>query len=297
MIRDYPDVVPPSNSTPPSPKPLTSASLPTTPTIVSPKPLPVNLPPPTAGRTGPIPPPPRHPAAAGPQTTYTPYIPRSRRGVAPPHTPNPLSPTGQPIPIITSSAQGGITTRHTPTHPPDASAQAKHTQGPSAALLDKVRALDALPRLGALRTLDLKGNDLRVSFVLLLFLGLLINCIYKGGITYMAQVLKRNRTLKVLNLSENKLDVQCLVSIAEALVSHPSAPNTSSITDSYAQKYNSNLETLDLSKNPCCGPDLDGVGPKTLDLTYSHNISRYNRCGQRSLSTLRSSGSFFPLLK
>ena len=35
-------------------------------------------------------------------------------------------------------------------------------QGPSAALLDKVRALDALPRLGALRTLDLKGNDLRV---------------------------------------------------------------------------------------------------------------------------------------
>lgn len=37
-----------------------------------------------------------------------------------------------------------------------------HAKGPSAALLDKVRALDALPRLGALRTLDLKGNDLRV---------------------------------------------------------------------------------------------------------------------------------------
>lgn len=35
----------------------------------------------------------------------------------------------------------------------------------------------------------------------------------------MAQVLKRNRTLKVLNLSENKLDMQCLVVIAEALVS------------------------------------------------------------------------------
>jgi len=31
-------------------------------------------------------------------------------------------------------------------------------------------------------------------------------------------VLKRNRTLKVLNLSENKLDVPCLVIIAEALV-------------------------------------------------------------------------------
>ena len=38
------------------------------------------------------------------------------------------------------------------------------------------------------------------------------------GITYIAQVLKRNRTLKVLNLSENKLEVAGLVAIAEALV-------------------------------------------------------------------------------
>jgi hypothetical protein len=29
------------------------------------------------------------------------------------------------------------------------------------ALLDKVRALDAFPRLGEQRTLDLRGNDLR----------------------------------------------------------------------------------------------------------------------------------------
>ena len=42
----------------------------------------------------------------------------------------------------------------------------------------------------------------------------------QNGITYLAQVLKRNRTLKVLNLSENKLDVQGLVAIAEALVRH-----------------------------------------------------------------------------
>lgn len=41
----------------------------------------------------------------------------------------------------------------------------------------------------------------------------------QNGVTYLARVLKRNRTLKVLNLSENKLDVQCLVAIAEALVS------------------------------------------------------------------------------
>jgi protein phosphatase 1 regulatory subunit 37 len=92
-------------------------------------------------------------------------------------------------------------------------------QGPSAALLDKVRALDALPRLGALRTLDLKGNDLRVSSSLILLKQNIVSWIHQGGITYVAQVLKRNRTLKVLNLSENKLDVQALVAIAEALVS------------------------------------------------------------------------------
>lgn len=37
--------------------------------------------------------------------------------------------------------------------------------------------------------------------------------------SYISQVLKRNRTLKVLNLSENKIDMLGLVSIAEALVS------------------------------------------------------------------------------
>jgi protein phosphatase 1 regulatory subunit 37 len=48
-----------------------------------------------------------------------------------------------------------------------------HDTGPSAALLDKVRALDSLPRLGALRTLDLKGNDLRVRAVFSTFLWLI----------------------------------------------------------------------------------------------------------------------------
>ena len=40
----------------------------------------------------------------------------------------------------------------------------RHKAGPHASsdLLDKVRAL---PRLGALKTLDLKGNDLRVSII------------------------------------------------------------------------------------------------------------------------------------
>ena len=46
-----------------------------------------------------------------------------------------------------------------------------------------------------------------------------LTIILQNGIQYIAQVLKRNRTLKVLNLSENKIDVQGLVAIAESLVS------------------------------------------------------------------------------
>jgi protein phosphatase 1 regulatory subunit 37 len=78
--------------------------------------------------------------------------------------------------LITSSLQGGVTTRHggldghhnsNSNHNNAGTGPARHDTGPSAALLDKVRALDALPRLGALRTLDLKGNDLRVGFLFL----------------------------------------------------------------------------------------------------------------------------------
>ncbi|GAA5879576.1 hypothetical protein JCM16303_003257 [Sporobolomyces ruberrimus] len=85
------------------------------------------------------------------------------------------------------------------------------------------RQIGELPRVGSLLTLDVKGNDLR------------------GGVSYISQVLKRNRTLKVLNLSENKIDMLGLVSIAEAL------------------RYNTSLETLDMSYNPCCGPSVEGM--------------------------------------
>ncbi|KAG6917154.1 hypothetical protein DXG01_003667 [Tephrocybe rancida] len=246
MIRDYPDVVPgPSLGTPTSSTTSSPASsylsLPASPTTPTP---PQSAP----ARAGPVLPPPRHPTT-NVQTTYTPYVPRARRAATPrtPITANPLSATGQPVPIITSSSQGGITTRHTgpQSHPHSAAPgvssfepPTRHEAGPSAALLDKVRALDSLPRLGALRTLDLKGNDLRT------------------GISYIAQVLKRNRTLKVLNLSENKLDVACLVSIAEAL------------------KYNSCLETLDLSKNPCSGPGLEGIQSLRTAFTLNTALKR-----------------------
>ncbi|KAI0087207.1 hypothetical protein BDY19DRAFT_986247 [Irpex rosettiformis] len=244
MIKDYPDRFPNNGSAPSSTvtSPISGSSVssllspPSTPTIPS-SPSP-NLPlPPPPPRPGPVLPPPRHPAA-GPPTTYTPYIPRSKRAAvaaANPSNTNPLSLSGQPVPIIASSAQGGVTARHSV--PPTTNGQ-HLDHGHSVALLDKVRALDALPRLGALRTLDLRGNDIR------------------SGITYIAQVLKRNRTLKVLNLSENKLDVQGLVAVAEAL------------------KYNSCLETLDLSKNPCCGPGLEGVQSLRTAFTLNSALKR-----------------------
>ncbi|CDO75859.1 hypothetical protein BN946_scf184833.g10 [Trametes cinnabarina] len=261
MIKDYPDRFPVTasdgGSVPSSPV-MSSASLasslspPATPSTPS-HPLPSSnnsngTSTPTS-RPVPVLPPPRHPATA-PQTTYTPYIPRTRRGpsagTATPGNINPLSPSGRPIPIITTSAQGGITARlppPPPAHPAHAHGQSRGADppfkhGPSAALLEQVRALDNLPRLGVLRTLDLKGNDIR------------------NGISYIAQVLKRNRTLKVLNLSENKLDVQGLMAIAEAL------------------KYNSCLETLDLSKNPCCGPSLDGIQSLRTAFTLNAALKR-----------------------
>ncbi|KAJ8514493.1 hypothetical protein ONZ45_g7986 [Pleurotus djamor] len=242
MIRDYPDVVPvgpplptslnpsglstPNSSVPPSPAsstpPLPPLHLPAIASPTSPTPPP---------RSGPILPPPRHPPT-GPQTTYTPYVPKSRRG-RPAQPPNPLSVNGQPVPIITSSSQGGVTMmRHPPSHPgvgltthTDANGEKNHHAGPSPALLEKFKALHALPKLGALRTLDLKGNDLRT------------------GVSYLAQVLKRNRTLKVLNLTE-------------------------------ALKYNSCLETLDISKNPCCSPGLEGIQSLRTAFTLNTALKR-----------------------
>lgn len=181
MIKDYPDRYPtPSvngsaaSSTNASPtSSVLMLSPPGTPTLTQASFSTFEAPPTPPPRAGPILPPPRHPATV-PQTTYTPYIPRSKR--AQQTVPNPLSPTGQPIPLITSSAQGGVTARHpVPPSPllPTSPVQ-NHDHGPSAALLDKVRALDALPRLGALRTLDLRGNDIRVSYALECFLITLI---------------------------------------------------------------------------------------------------------------------------
>ncbi|TYJ53131.1 hypothetical protein B9479_006254 [Cryptococcus floricola] len=120
-------------------------------------------------------------------------------------------------------------------------------RGKSLALERNVKALEGVERVGRLMTLDLKGNDIRT------------------GVSYIAQVLKRNRTLKVLNLSSNNIPPSGLVLLAEAL------------------KYNTTLETLDLSNNPCCSTPTFGTagtgvtegieGVQALRMAFTINTS------------------------
>lgn len=89
------------------------------------------------------------------------------------------------------------------------------------------KQIEELPRTGSLLTLDVKGNDIRVRKMEWgTASGSLTAAAPQNGVTYIAQVLKRNRTLKVLNLSENKIDMQGLVTIAEALVRFLSADDS-----------------------------------------------------------------------
>ena len=67
----------------------------------------------------------------------------------------------------------------------------------------------------------------------------------QSAITYVAQVLKRNRTLKVINLAENKLDVSCLVAVAEALV----RPFPFSFSHSLAKTNAHRRNTISASKH------------------------------------------------
>jgi protein phosphatase 1 regulatory subunit 37 len=118
-------------------------------------------------------PPPASSQTSTPGTTYTPYIPRSKRASAISTVTAPASANvdreEKQVPRFSTSHGGGVTTRHlpptqnqSPSEVVSAATAAARNAGPSAALLDKVRALDNLPRLGALKTLDLRGNDLRV---------------------------------------------------------------------------------------------------------------------------------------
>lgn len=112
----------------------------------------------------------------------TPYTPRVRRTVnlqSADESPLP------PIPRVTSSAAGGITTRTVPegykapstarpgsvlgleggvnVTPVEGKMSNSESGGASIALQRSVRALDGVERIGRLLTLDLKGNDIKVS--------------------------------------------------------------------------------------------------------------------------------------
>lgn len=102
------------------------------------------------------------------------YTPRSRRQIPDPNADDASLP---PIPKVTSSTTGGITSRTIPegyTAPKTGSSLSLDivpvegrmvgSGSASMALQRSVRALDGVERIGRLLTLDLKGNEIKVSW-------------------------------------------------------------------------------------------------------------------------------------
>ncbi|KAK4048240.1 hypothetical protein OIV83_004945 [Microbotryomycetes sp. JL201] len=160
--------------------------------------------------------------------------PFTRRTASPTPQPSALpSPVGSPVPPPPSPPKDSDTEARNGVNEKD-----RELQTHSEARNRLRKQIDELPRTGSLLTLDVKGNDIR------------------NGVFYIAQVLKRNRTLKVLNLSENKIDAAGLTAIGEAL------------------KFNTTLETLDMSINPCCGPGLDGINALRTAIMIHPDLKR-----------------------
>ncbi|KAJ3820740.1 hypothetical protein EV361DRAFT_803173 [Lentinula raphanica] len=235
MIRDWPDTVAASLSPSPNPSSVSTNSSSNSLSQTSNSGSHPNSHPPLPIPHSHLPPPPPSHSTKNVQTTYTPYVPRSKRGVVAGSGSVPATPTTPMAPMtptLTTVSRGGVTA--VGPVPPSVAA----LNSASAALLSQVRALDALPRMGNLRSLDLRGNEMR------------------NHITYLAQVLKRNRTLKSLNLQDNKLDPKALAVLAEAL------------------KYNAALEELDLGRNPCCGVVGGSIHALRLALALNTTLNR-----------------------
>lgn len=170
MIRDYPDSTISMSSLSPALSSMQSNSL------VSPSPSLVSL----------------DSAAQQHQLPHTPYKPRSRRTAPPPIIADADDQNLPPIPHVTTSAAGGITSRTLPegykassagggggggggggsllgleggvnVTPVEGKMSASEFGGASMALQRSVRALDGVERIGRLLTLDLKGNEIKVS--------------------------------------------------------------------------------------------------------------------------------------
>jgi protein phosphatase 1 regulatory subunit 37 len=136
----------------------------------------------------PVPPPETRSSASQPSSAHASYASRSRR---PASTSTEIDPALPPIPSITTSTTGGITTRtmpdgYKPPIPPkhhltpgpdgpsspassvnNTNAEGRLSMGElggaSMALQRSVRALDGVERIGRLLTLDLKGNEIKVK--------------------------------------------------------------------------------------------------------------------------------------
>ncbi|KAF9925410.1 hypothetical protein FBU30_004793 [Linnemannia zychae] len=97
---------------------------------------------------------------------------------------------------------------------------------------------ELLKRTRGIESLDVSDNDLR------------------QGADYIAQILRRNMSLKSLILANNNLDSARLVILADAL------------------KLNIGLEALDLSNNRVCGPAATGMNALTQKLVYNKTLTK-----------------------
>ncbi|KAF9984406.1 hypothetical protein BGZ65_000464, partial [Modicella reniformis] len=97
---------------------------------------------------------------------------------------------------------------------------------------------ELLKRTHGVEILDISDNDLR------------------QGADYVAQTLRRNLSLKTLVMTNNNLDPARLAVLADAL------------------KLNIGLESLDLSNNRICGPEITGVMALTQKLAYNKTLKK-----------------------
>ncbi|KAF9165440.1 hypothetical protein DFQ26_000121 [Actinomortierella ambigua] len=97
---------------------------------------------------------------------------------------------------------------------------------------------ELLKRTRGIEILDLSNNDLRT------------------GTDYVAQTLRRNQSLKYLSLANNNMDANRLVVLADAL------------------KFNTGLQTLDLSQNSVCGPMATGITALKNKMTVNKTLTK-----------------------
>ncbi|KAG0366905.1 hypothetical protein BGZ54_004712 [Gamsiella multidivaricata] len=97
---------------------------------------------------------------------------------------------------------------------------------------------ELLKRMHGIEVLDISDNDLR------------------QGADYVAQMLRRNMSLKSLVMANNNLDPARLAVLADAL------------------KLNIGLESLDLSYNRVCGPIVKGLTSLIQKLTFNKTLTK-----------------------